>query len=788
MPYIGPIPNRTITASDLSSTILTGQTDIGANIADADLILVDDGAGGTIRKSAASRIKTYIGAPDSESAYTGVLETNANFIDQVIFGPAVDGMAWKGYWSKASLFSSVMLATIEDPGSNAQLNIWDLTEQSAGTISTTPLATVDLSGVGTPTCVSAIMGYVFIGSEDGFAVVDPHDGAWAERTDGWPKTTSTSTRPTLAVNTILDIGLGYQANPPYDPRTGGYLPSVGIAYDGGTYNLGIIKYGTTGEDPTHYWRNFGQGKNAKISNNTLFINGGNVIYASPLIDTIVANSPNLSTVNISNSSPHGLNADTDFDIQGNIAASADEAGLTLGQINFSNDLYNSDITRSANAIVTRAYNTGFMCGDIKGVWLASTSGDSDNEGEKDRTYHANNMTQNGTPTEAAVASGAELDGYSGFSSSVNYTAASNAEWDVFGTGSFYCSIWFKCSGNSATEQLCGFTNAGNSVQFYIQLLSSGVLDPQFNGATATASGTATTEAWDDNEWHKVDCVQVSSTERYVYVDGVLKKKDTTDIGSISDDGNLPFGIGAAGDGSTQPATTTTLALCKLSATPPHYKQIREMYEAEKGMFEANAECHLQSGSTDAVLDVSVDPLSKKVLVTQTDAITIFDGCVIDSKPTVNSGNSERGKLWGDLRTEQNSANVYVTAPANDQRQINEMVRSLSAKLPNDTDLSKAKAWAVYDSANVTMESGYNIKSITDRGTGAHTINFATPFKNGSYVCLGSSRGAALVETVTFTNTANTAGSAYVYVVRGDNGAYIDSGEVFVVFFGELENE
>ena len=344
MPYIGPIPNRTITASDLSSTILTGQTDIGANIADADLILVDDGAGGTIRKSAASRIKTYIGAPDSESAYTGVLETNANFIDQAIFGPAVDNHTWNGLWSKASVFSSLMLATIEDPGSNAQLNIWYLTEQSAGTISTTPLATVDLSGVGTPTCVSAIMGYVFIGSEDGFAVVDPHDGAWAERTDGWPKTTSTSTRPTLAVNTILDIGLGYQANPPYDPRTGGYLPSVGIAYDGGTYNLGIIKYGTTGEDPTHYWRNFGQGKNAKISNNTLFINGGNVIYASPLIDTIVANSPNLSTVNISNSSPHGLNADTDFDIQGNIAASADEAGLTLGQINFSNDLYNSDIT------------------------------------------------------------------------------------------------------------------------------------------------------------------------------------------------------------------------------------------------------------------------------------------------------------------------------------------------------------------------------------------------------------------------------------------------------------
>jgi hypothetical protein len=41
--------------------LLTGATDIGANIADADLFLIDDGAGGTLRKTAASRIKTYVG-------------------------------------------------------------------------------------------------------------------------------------------------------------------------------------------------------------------------------------------------------------------------------------------------------------------------------------------------------------------------------------------------------------------------------------------------------------------------------------------------------------------------------------------------------------------------------------------------------------------------------------------------------------------------------------------------------------------------------------------------------
>jgi hypothetical protein len=56
----GVIP--TTQASNLTSSILTSQTDIGGSLADADLFLVDDGAGGTLRKTAASRLKTYIGS------------------------------------------------------------------------------------------------------------------------------------------------------------------------------------------------------------------------------------------------------------------------------------------------------------------------------------------------------------------------------------------------------------------------------------------------------------------------------------------------------------------------------------------------------------------------------------------------------------------------------------------------------------------------------------------------------------------------------------------------------
>ena len=92
------------------------------NVLSGSTLTIDSGA--TITNSGTA---TNFGV-DPESAYAGVLQTNANFVDQVIFGPSVDGRAWKGLMNKASVFSSLMLATIEDEGSNTEINIWDLTE------------------------------------------------------------------------------------------------------------------------------------------------------------------------------------------------------------------------------------------------------------------------------------------------------------------------------------------------------------------------------------------------------------------------------------------------------------------------------------------------------------------------------------------------------------------------------------------------------------------------------------------------------------------------------------
>jgi len=50
---------------------IDGGTDIGADLADADLIIVDDGAGGTNRKATLSRLKTYIGAGAADDLAAG---------------------------------------------------------------------------------------------------------------------------------------------------------------------------------------------------------------------------------------------------------------------------------------------------------------------------------------------------------------------------------------------------------------------------------------------------------------------------------------------------------------------------------------------------------------------------------------------------------------------------------------------------------------------------------------------------------------------------------------------
>jgi hypothetical protein len=87
------IADGQVTTAKLATAVFTGATDIGADIADADLFLMDDGAGGTIRKTAASRLKTYAGSPAGtlsfQSYRSGDLSVSATTQTELVFNAEI---------------------------------------------------------------------------------------------------------------------------------------------------------------------------------------------------------------------------------------------------------------------------------------------------------------------------------------------------------------------------------------------------------------------------------------------------------------------------------------------------------------------------------------------------------------------------------------------------------------------------------------------------------------------------------------------------------------------------
>ena len=745
------------------------------NVLSGSTLTIDSGA--TITNSGTA---TNFGV-DPESAYAGVLETNANFVDQVIFGPAVDGMPWNGKWSVTSLYSSLMLATIEDTGSNTEVNIWDLTEQSSGTIGTTALGTVTLSGDGAPTSVDAAMGYIIVGSEDGISIIDPHGGSWAERTSGWPRTLSTSTAPALGSNDVDDVAATILPAAPKDARTGGPMPTFRVSSDSTTNailaNDGVPHNAEVTSTHTAGWN--GVTAIVRESNNAIRMasamrlmhkgdNGDEIVYSTGATGGLHL---------IANEAANTLNAGPSK--TGTMFAHGQASGLNLIDQNL---LINGQ-TNGMIAHINRTYNTGYMVGDIRCAWLANSK-------TVDRSFKANTLTENGTVTEGAVESGAELNGYSNFTASNYFSRAYDADLD-FGTGDFSVMGWFKIAASGSYETMIDRADTSPAQRWYIRLINTGLIEAHVSDGTDSISPTsAAGTVYDDGVWHQVVLTFNGTTKTgTLYADGVQVATATdTDIGSVSD-GSAILRIGNLVNATNYPFNGT-LALWRASASAPSYAQIRAMYEAEKGMFVASAECLLQSGSTDAVLDVNVDPLTGKVLVTQTDAITIFDGLVVDSKPTVNSGNSEKGKLWGALRTEQNSANAYVTAPAVDQRQVNEMVRGLANDMPAGPDLGKAKAWIHFDgSGTVAIDASYNVKSLTDESTGQWTVHFAIPFKSDAGHAMAGGLSGDSNGFLDFGPPGSTSTREKTRIRAIDHaGSLFDAHEIWMIWFGELENE
>ena len=107
-------------ATNIATLDIDGATDIGAAIVDADLFIIDDGAGGTNRKVTASRLKTYAGASSSfTEAVTITVADNSDTLS-LISTDADDaiGANLRIYRNSSSPANADNLGTIDFEGRN----------------------------------------------------------------------------------------------------------------------------------------------------------------------------------------------------------------------------------------------------------------------------------------------------------------------------------------------------------------------------------------------------------------------------------------------------------------------------------------------------------------------------------------------------------------------------------------------------------------------------------------------------------------------------------------------
>ena len=214
--------------------------------------------------------------------------------------------------------------------------------------------------------------------------------------------------------------------------------------------------------------------------------------------------------------------------------------------------------------------------------------------EKDRSANNKGLQVFGTITKSPVATGAELIGYSGFSANT-YFKQSGSLKVLFGTGDFSIIFWTKYS-------------AGNDNQSFIDISSSagGVGDPrcrihQFHTPSGsirfytTGGNVVSTSNRIDDGWICVAAIRRSSGLE-IYINGELENSGN----NSSTNFNSSVGqmvIGMDGDGS-DPLSTGSMALVRVSATAPSSEQVKKIYNDEKYLFHENAKCTLHGTSDD----------------------------------------------------------------------------------------------------------------------------------------------------------------------------------------------
>jgi len=237
------------------------------------------------------------------------------------------------------------------------------------------------------------------------------------------------------------------------------------------------------------------------------------------------------------------------------------------------------------------------------------------EAEEDRSVNSKGLQVFGTVTKTPVATGADLVGYSGFSSTTYLAQPYNSDLD-FGTGDF---------------SIMGWINVGTSVSAYASILSRVLSNNAETNAWSlrinssdnnyylyTNNTSVFTSPLTRSTWQFLTVARRSGVV-YFYVDGAFR---TT--GPMA---NTITNVGASvvvGYESTHHLGNSSVALWRISATAPSAEQISKIYNDEKVLFQENAQATLY-GADNYVRGLAYDESTEMLHVGTLDGRSDFQG-------------------------------------------------------------------------------------------------------------------------------------------------------------------
>ena len=243
----------------------------------------------------------------------------------------------------------------------------------------------------------------------------------------------------------------------------------------------------------------------------------------------------------------------------------------------------------------------------------------------DRSVKTKGIGINGTITKTPVATGADLVAYSGFSSSnyLQHTASTN--YGSAAVISFMC--WVKTTNISGYQYVGSLIDGTNGNLLGLSINKSSASNPgrpylydSVNGSLPSSSGPRV----DDGAWHCIVGV-LDGTSKKLYIDGVLNTSSTGTALAMTNVTNTNVGvyIATVGGAITYPHLGS-VALLRISATAPTAAQIKEIYNAEKPLFQENAKCTL-NGTSDAVQCLAYDDSTSELVVGTSSSLSVFKG-------------------------------------------------------------------------------------------------------------------------------------------------------------------